>query len=625
MERTMKMQTTHTVKRENFIPRFAGFLVSAATTISVFLSTVRYETDIQRSTWMFSAAILAFWTVILISSSGYKHYKTWEIFAYGVVFSLLSIYLLNTVWNNGYLTNDPIMAIADPTNRIHRDSLHHVAIVQGLLNYKVPSLLINSASFYNYHFGSHILFALLSWITDLNPYFSYCFLYPVVFFPLYIYFITSISIRAKLYFSGENRISLADAFFICWFVMPELPLSILYKSAVWKSSWIASESYFIAIVIMLFFLDIALAFEEEKWFSNTIKRGLFHIVLTPAFILIVSLSKISVGFLLTIGIMYFYFRMHTKEGYYWALNTYYGVFFLAVYFIPGMIKSSFSSATHSTYFELFSFYKNYVDRTFIPVHFIVLYFFAGILFVHCFAQKNCWVSIKKKEYVPEEILLLICVAGMAPGMIMNIIGGSAGYFLYPQQIIATLLIIARNIPKKMIALLRDKRLILRRVVVLSVIACVSLCLLVNEFHTSREFAGMMAKSALNHPKMSEYTDNPYMKTIREINDLTNHQKDKFYLYIDASATIWTDSPHQLFALLFYPALTGVIEIGTLYCEDNVPFCNNGEQYTEILYNPNPNDTKMTLNDALIRCQKDGKKALIYIYDDTMQVLPIEGE
>lgn len=155
----------------------------------------------------------------------------------------------------------------------------------------------------------------------------------------------------------------------------------------------------------------------------------------------------------------------------------------------------------------------------------------------------------------------------------------------------------------------------------------------NSLYTTREFMEMMTRS-YSDPELDEgFTEEKqlleqsktlescYLKIVSEINKLTNHRKNDFYLYIDPTATVWEDFSNQLFAVFFYPALTGIVEIGAMYSEDNTVFCNNGEIYADILsYTPTPDDIKMSLDDALEKCKEDGKQALIYIYEDTMEVI-----
>lgn len=627
-------------KNGAYIPYLAAFLTSLITMIAVLLSVINYGIEFEKNILIYSLLVFFYWCGRFVSLARYhlgKTYKVCEQIAFIVVFVLISIYLLNTVWNSGYLTNDPIAAISASGNGINSDSMHHAAIVQALVHYKIPSLLVNSSSFYDYHFGSHILMAFLSRIVNIPAYYAYCFLYPITFFPLYIYLILSVSVKLKIYLTGNGKIELLDSLFVAWFIMPELPVRILNKCAIWKNSWVVSESFLVANVLALIYFNLILELNKRNWFDLPLKKHLVRIVVSPIFILFVSITKISVGFFLCIGIIYYYFRMHTKELRYWMLNIYYGVLFLAIYFGPQLIHSPFGSGSNTASFELFSFYRRYVQFAYLIPHFCLLYLFSGIAIGWRLCQKNVFRRVKEKKCVPEEILIIICLAGVMPGMLLNIGGGSAAYFSYVQQLAAVLLIIACDIPQKIFSFIKyPSKQFAKKAFSLAVVCCISVCLTLNGIRSSRDFKRLFAnnlnnrlgasaesKNFSNWLTPSKYLDSKYMQIITYINRLTDGRKDEFYLFVDESAEVWNRFSDNSAALFFFPSMTGVVEIGAVYCENGMIFCNNNKEFVRYPYDPNPSDIKMTLDAALSKCSDDGKRALIYIYEDTFRIIQIE--
>ena len=119
-------------------------------------------------------------------------------------------------------------------------------------------------------------------------------------------------------------------------------------------------------------------------------------------------------------------------------------------------------------------------------------------------------------------------------------------------------------------------------------------------------------------------ENGYWFIINKINKITNGNKKDYYIYIDPSANIWTKFENPDSALFFYPAMTGIVCIGELYFKDGQLYLNNetpkiGPYY----YKPKVEDAKLTKEDAYNKAKLDGKKALIYIYNNTMSVINID--
>jgi len=55
-----------------------------------------------------------------------------------------------------------------------------VTIAETIKNYGYPNVLLNDTGFFNYHFGSNLILALLSNIFGVSVFFVYNFLYPLI-------------------------------------------------------------------------------------------------------------------------------------------------------------------------------------------------------------------------------------------------------------------------------------------------------------------------------------------------------------------------------------------------------------------------------------------------------------
>lgn len=625
-------------EHSNFVPRLAGFLSSTVMSFTVWFSTFRYGLDCELNIQFCAALVFAFWMVMLIRAKGAGAYRPGQMVLLTAVLLLLSVYMADAVWNTGYLTNDPLAAIAAEQNGIHNDTLFHVSIAQGIQNYGRPSFLVNSAAFYNYHFGSHAVLALLSLVSDIPLYFTYSFLYPVFFLPMYLYLIFSVGERLRRFFCGAKTCgcwSVFDLLFILWLVLPELPESFLDQMAIWKRSWIISESYLVALVFALLYLEILFGAKERGLFRRSVFTLLWELVLTPAFILAAALCKISVGFFLCAGIVYYAFRMHTKELRYWLLNGYYGVWFLLLYFLPGTLHSPFSSNTSFSQIDLLNFMKTYVRLRYWGLHVAVLYSFSLLFLFWHLRKKKLVQAIKSKRHIPEEILFWICLTGAIPGNLFVIKGGSAAYFIYVQQLAAVLLLIAYRVPDELVQALKKSKRACPRILAGGAAVCLSGCVLYNGIGCVKGYGGLMADRYRNGVgsdsafglevcfSQSRYAHSSYKQLIDQINGLTDGCKQDYYLYVDESASVWERFTYNDSSMFFYPAMTGIVAIGELYYEDGQLYYNNNTPYLSGWYKPNPNEPKMTLETALEVCRRDGKTALIHLYGDTLEIIPVQ--
>lgn len=616
----------------NFVPRLAGFLCSAAVTLIVFFSVFHYGLDGEVQILLSSFLVFVFWLVMLMRSVGAKQYSPLARALIAAVLSFLSAYLAYTVWGTGMLNTDPLGAIAQGSNAIHNDTLYHVSIAQGILSYGCPSFLVNTVGFLNYHFGSHVLMALLSFVLDIPVYFVYEFLYPVFFFPAYMYLIFSVSERLRRFFSGPKLWSIPDFAVVLLFMIYEYPRAfLLWRVGIWKESGIVSESYLIGLIAAMLYLEVLFWAKEHGLFQKSAFSRVWEWVLTPVFILLTGICKISIGFFLCAGVMYYVFRMHTKELCYWLLNVCYGLCFLLLYFLPKMIDSPYGY--NPMKISPFDFIKGYVVPRYLWLHVFLLYYLSFLLLFWRLRKKKLIQIIQKKQHVPEEILFWICLSGAIIANLLEIRDGSGIYFLYVQQLAALLLLVGYNVPDEVVHALKGSKRLWLKIFVGGLTACMGFFVFYNGLHDFKGYGDLL--TARYHRNQDAGTasglaawfspspdaNDLYVQLISRINELTDGHKRDYYLYVDESACIWGHTYVKDSDVRYYPAMTGVLAIGELYCLDGEMYYNDNTPFTGIWYKPNPDEPKMTLEAAVKKSRRDGKIALIHLYEDTLEVIP----
>ena len=188
----------------NLISRLAAFIVSAMITVVVVLSTRNCGVGFEGRVQFFLVLVCCFWMFLLIRAKGWKKYSFFDLlFILAIVVGVAS-FICVTVWHSGYLTITPLIGINSAENGIGRDTLYHSAIAAGIENYGYSTLLVNSDAFHNYHFGSHMIMGLFAALFRIPTYFSYCYFYPIVFGPLYIYLLFSVPARIRRYLGKSD-------------------------------------------------------------------------------------------------------------------------------------------------------------------------------------------------------------------------------------------------------------------------------------------------------------------------------------------------------------------------------------------------------------------------------------
>ena len=613
--------------KNNVMSRLCGFIITILLSIVIFFTTWDLDPIYRTKIHLITALIVLIWSFLLIKAKGFKEYKNIEIVISTIIFLGIALYM-GSLWHIGYITNTPLAGINAAIKGFHRDTLYHSAITSSINYYGYPSLLVNSAAFHNYHIGSHIIFAAISKITGLLAIFVYCYIYPIIFFPLYASMIISVGSSFKKIVSFKEKISVPDLIviltFITYFLLPKDWSDNIANR---KTSWLISESYCVAIVLSLIFIKLWFCFSQSKFYKNKLLSVLFATIITPLFIAVVSLSKISVGLLLACTILYLLFRKKDINIRYLLLGLgYIGVVFLIHYMFSGFYSPIQSGTTEGLHFYLFHYISHYVKPSSLWGMYILFYFLAFVFFIYRLKDIDTFDTlikkIKNKELIAEETLFLICIFGALPGLLFAIGGGSAFYFNSIQQIVAAILLIGYSVPEELFKNFDFKKSWIIRVTTIFVTVCICLNFIVS----SITYATKLVQDCLkkNEQSAENINENSYWDIISEINKITEGHKKEYYIYISPSANIWEKYSNKDSAIFFYPAMTGIVCIGSLYFENGQLYTNDGTpKIGGYSYKPSTEEQKLTKESAYQKAKKDGKKAIIYLYENKMSIVNIE--
>ena len=610
----------------NVMPRLCGFVIAAILVTIVIITSWNSGFEYENRIQIFALAILLAWGVALWRAKGWEEYSRKEIGVAVCFLVYLGICLAHT-WDIGYICNTPIWNISAEIEGIKRDTLYHNAMASSIANYGYPSLLVNSDAFHNYHFGSHYILGMLAKFMYMPTFFVYCYIYPLVFFPLYPCLILSVGRQLRKYLGLAIKGSIWDIValmvFMTYFILPEEWMS---NVADWKTSWTVSESFLLANIVCLIFFFILLWYANQGIFSKKAPKGFFSWVVIPIFIIIMSLCKISVGAICVTAIIYYLFRSEGIKYYTVVLSCIYAMSLFVVYYIPSLFYSPVIGATASE--------ANSFSFVYFPLHNVVLgcqgvhiliYFMSALVFFGWQIKEGMPTSIreiiKSRRYIIEETLAVICIVGYLPGCMIAIGGGSSFYFSAIQQLYAITLLIGFNIPYKIyikVAEYYSVGTVFRRRIIIFVFLLICYSPLMNTLVYANTLSHDIKNSFQQYDQSSK--DKGYWHAINEINKLTAGHKENYYIYVCPSANVWQRFKDQDGALFFYPGMTGVVCIGELYQEDGKLYTNDGREKTRgYSYKPLADEPKLSEQGAVEKARQDGKKAVIFLYEDKMRV------
>ena len=579
---------------------------------------------------LISIAIWLIWFCLYIFEIKKEKYivqNNFNIIVKFIISLLISLYFVNAIWFSGYLTINPINAIIEGT--VHVDTLYHATISESIANYGFPSILLNNSSFLNYHFGSHLIFAVLSDVLNIPVFFFYNYLFPIIFIPIYSFLIISVIIEIRKFKKLNTQINAIDYLLLSFFLLGFLPTEILDKIGIWKSSEIISESYLLALITFLLYVIIFLKLIS----NNKPYRNILIIITTILFIFICTSMKISIGFLFTIGVVYINFRNNTYNIKYWFINF----MFIIIYCISHYIFS-YSSSSELIEIKLFSFVRNFTNFGYhkgilgFILHYLYLFMFAIFLVSYIFKNltfneiKN---NIISKYYLTEETLIIISLISIIPGLLLNLGGGAEAYFSYFPGLIAFCIILGYDIPSIIKSKLLSKNIFIKHTLYIFILLL--FIINVDNSKTILSYYRVIRKQEIS-------SNSNVIENLRNIINISKINKKDVWIFLDDNADVFNYFINNAKAsVFFYPALTGVKVINGLYTNGVDIFSTNGsfvQSINDASYGINKKIIaeyiddiphyvdKLSLDQAIEKAKINGLKNIIFIHDNSYRIIEL---
>ena len=410
-------------------------------------------------------ALLSVGGFILVTTRSLRRKSPGEGLGLLVGAAVFATWTAGVVWGRIY-KNPLFFENLAATGDVHHDGLHLAAFANMLRTYGVPSTGLNGLPYIPYHWGTPWLFAQLSNLLDVSVLDFYQMAYPITMIPLF--FGAVLALASEVYHAREGEIRERPLHGM-WFwgvflaaTIGVIPIEAMDVLGVWTSNPVISESYAVAVPVGLLLVACALVFwrggAERRLASGehlSTSDNVFLVAVLPFGIVTLGYLKISLMILAFALAMYLALRVRLYRR---------PVGLVAMVLLTLLVAVTYprvSLPAHNEGVSLFDFIQGYVPAmwwVFFPV--VHLFWSWTYVVLRLIQEKTAtleelWERLKARRLLDVEAVLLVALAGLAPGMILHIDGGSAFYFSDVQRWLALGLLLAMP-PLRIIAFDRSE-------------------------------------------------------------------------------------------------------------------------------------------------------------------------
>ncbi|UTC82360.1 hypothetical protein [Treponema denticola] len=558
-----------------------------------------------------------------------------------LVIICLSFYLIRTIWFSGYLSLFPVRNLL--TDRAHSDTLFNASLAESFVTNGYPSIQLNDSSYTPYHWLSNFIISLLSRFLKLPSFLVYNYLYPIVFIPTFIFFFFSVLIDFRKFYAKRIILSFSDIC-LCFFSLAGLfPRRLGDLMGFWMESTYMSESYLISLLALLVVVKVILSLKNFGY--------CFYYIFSPIIIIILAGFKVSIGIYFAIGVSYFLFRKEPFDIKTWIKVLLYIFALFVSYFI-------FQKSNQPTKFYFLHFIRHYVSHDFYVYHYFLLLFPAIVVFLYRTKSVKLFSKdyLIQKNHILPELLVIISVIGIMPGLFLSIYGGSAGYFFLPAFFISVFCFLGFDIFTEITAVIKSTQRFKFIYVICAVCLFTTVIMDIQPIHLTYSFLSqklavspktyLKEKLKQNNIIQSIYlltselfspaqeNNNKFYKNLNEINKVTSKNKHEYCVYVENTSDILSlysgkeGLLRKLSGYYIISAYVGLPTINSIYTSDGKYYRGDGEFLTDsfstMTYGLNTVTKRdfFTFDEAYIQAKQLRKKFIVYLYDDTFKVIQV---
>ena len=365
--------------------------------------------------------------------------------------ALFAQWCAGVVWGRIY-KNPLFLENLQSTGVVHHDSLAVMALGSMLRTYGVASTGIDGLTYMPYHWGTPWMFAQFCNLLDTRLLDFYQLGYVVMFAPFF--FAAPVAVATEIMHSrgpAETFTASRKKWFWAAFLAATIgviPIEARDALAVYTSNLTISESYGVAVPMALLLAGTAVIFwrgsAERLASSARLWMGdkVFLLAVMPLGLVFLGLMKLSLMILAFLLAVYLAvrIRLHRRAA---------GQAAVAVATVLVFVSyQMFSLPAHREGLAPLDFLRENVPRAWWPffplVHVFWSWLYVGLRLVQERVSTfgDLIAGLRERRLLDVEAVLVVALAGILPGLVIHIDGGSAFYFSDVQRWLALSLLLA---------------------------------------------------------------------------------------------------------------------------------------------------------------------------------------
>lgn len=332
----------------------------------------------------------------------------------------------------------------------HTDTLFHTTLASLIQTYGIASTGLEGVNPVQYHIGSHWVFALLAQLIHLPPLTFYHLAYPLLIIPFFFYSFLSFVLDVRSLYAPPKSSSHLLQDWRFWMLLligfiGFLPAPLLREMRIGLISLIASESHLLSMSFAFLLLSLAnLLYQQRPHTPKTFDLSTFALAAgISLFIPLITLTKVSIGFLMFCGLGYGVLRLQLFR--YRSLLPGIGLGIMVQYLAFHRMGYFGENANTETPVQLFAYFQG-MEGWAIALWFptILSWTLIYILFrlrTAPFTRSTLMQALQTGHFIDIEMLAVITILGLLPGMVLDIPGFGAYYFMDLQMWVSLSLIL----------------------------------------------------------------------------------------------------------------------------------------------------------------------------------------
>ena len=336
---------------------------------------------------------------------------------------------------------------------VHHDAIGLAALGNMLRTYGVASVGLDGLPYMPYHWGSSWLFAQMANLLDMSVLDFYQLGYPVTMIPFFLGGILGFATEVRG-LTREHDVRWQDmrSDFVAWVVLlvatiGVIPMAAMDALGVWTSNLVISESYAVAIPCALLLLGTTMVYWKEVGpdplaAQNRISALVFPCLVLPAGIILMGYLKISLMILGFVVAGYAALRVGLLRRRAFLLLA----VVVAVAF--ALTSREVSLPAHREGLAPLDFLRSFVPPAWWPL-FPLVHLFWSLIYVGLRMRAKgistigeLRIALSEGRILDAEVVTVLALVGLAPGLLLHIDGGSAFYFSDVQRWLSVGLLLA---------------------------------------------------------------------------------------------------------------------------------------------------------------------------------------